>query len=159
MNENKVSQEDVETFENIFCLLVDGSEAPTSRGQSPPPARPSDRSVTPQPSLSPFTAHITVTKCSGLCKLCFIWVCRGASLLELAVLALQAKHQKVAEECLKELKSAGEAVSVQCVPKTSSEERKSLETCKCIHECDLPSGWGTLKKITEIIWTKQKTGF
>ncbi|XP_024152713.1 cilia- and flagella-associated protein 46 isoform X3 [Oryzias melastigma] len=76
MNENKVSQEDVETFENIFCLLVDGSEAPTSRGQSPPPARPSDR---------------------------------GASLLELAVLALQAKHQKVAEECLKELKSAGEA--------------------------------------------------
>lgn len=38
-------------------------------------------------------------------------ICRVAFLLELALLALQVKHQEVAAKCLKELKSAGEAVS------------------------------------------------
>uniref|UniRef100_A0A3B5B3J4 Cilia and flagella associated protein 46 n=1 Tax=Stegastes partitus TaxID=144197 RepID=A0A3B5B3J4_9TELE len=42
-----------------------------------------------------------------------------AFLLELALLALQAKHQKVAADCLKELKSMGEAVSVRYSLKTS----------------------------------------
>ncbi|XP_078788201.1 cilia- and flagella-associated protein 46 isoform X5 [Oryzias latipes] len=76
MNGNQMSQEDMVKFESIFCLLVDGTEAPVNRAQSPAPAHPSDR---------------------------------AGSLIELAVLALQVKHQKVAEECLKELKSAGEA--------------------------------------------------
>lgn len=138
MNGNQMSQEDMVKFESIFCLLVDGTEAPVNRAQSPAAAHPSDRSVTPCSMrssvppwalmLSPFTAQITGTNCCGLCKSCFIWVCRAGSLIELAVLALQVKHQKVAEECLKELKSAGEAVSVQCVLKTccrrSTEEKK-----------------------------------
>uniref|UniRef100_A0A3Q3EX01 Tetratricopeptide repeat domain 40 n=1 Tax=Labrus bergylta TaxID=56723 RepID=A0A3Q3EX01_9LABR len=46
-------------------------------------------------------------------------ICRVAFLLELAFLALQLKHQKVAADCLKELKSAGEAVSVRYSLKTS----------------------------------------
>uniref|UniRef100_A0A665UGC6 Cilia and flagella associated protein 46 n=1 Tax=Echeneis naucrates TaxID=173247 RepID=A0A665UGC6_ECHNA len=46
-------------------------------------------------------------------------ICRVAFLLELALLALQVKHQKVAAECLKELKSAREAVSVRYSLKTS----------------------------------------
>uniref|UniRef100_A0A3Q1FP01 Cilia and flagella associated protein 46 n=1 Tax=Acanthochromis polyacanthus TaxID=80966 RepID=A0A3Q1FP01_9TELE len=42
-----------------------------------------------------------------------------AFLLELALLALQVKHQKVAADCLKELKLVGEAVSVRYSLKTS----------------------------------------
>uniref|UniRef100_A0A672I175 Uncharacterized protein n=1 Tax=Salarias fasciatus TaxID=181472 RepID=A0A672I175_SALFA len=41
-------------------------------------------------------------------------ICRVAFLLELALLALQVKHQKVAADCLKELKSVGEAVMLWC---------------------------------------------
>uniref|UniRef100_A0A3Q0SCE1 Cilia and flagella associated protein 46 n=1 Tax=Amphilophus citrinellus TaxID=61819 RepID=A0A3Q0SCE1_AMPCI len=40
-------------------------------------------------------------------------ICRVAFLLELALLALQVKHQKVAADCLKELKSSGEAVMTE----------------------------------------------
>lgn len=50
-------------------------------------------------------------------------ICRVAFLLELALLALQVKHQKVAAECLKELKSAGEAVSVPYSLKTSGSSK------------------------------------
>uniref|UniRef100_A0A3B4YJ43 Cilia and flagella associated protein 46 n=1 Tax=Seriola lalandi dorsalis TaxID=1841481 RepID=A0A3B4YJ43_SERLL len=46
-------------------------------------------------------------------------ICRVAFLLELALLALQVKHQKVAADCLKELKLAREAVSVRYSFKTS----------------------------------------
>lgn len=50
-------------------------------------------------------------------------ICRVAFLLELALLALQVKHQKVAGDCLKELKSAGEAVSVWYSLKTSGSSK------------------------------------
>lgn len=46
-------------------------------------------------------------------------ICRVALLLELALLALQEKHQKVAANCLEELKSAEEAVSTRYSLETS----------------------------------------
>lgn len=46
-------------------------------------------------------------------------ICRVGFLLELAVLALQVKHQKVVAKCLKELKSSGEAVSTRYSLETS----------------------------------------
>uniref|UniRef100_A0A3B4VED7 Cilia and flagella associated protein 46 n=1 Tax=Seriola dumerili TaxID=41447 RepID=A0A3B4VED7_SERDU len=55
-------------------------------------------------------------------------ICRVAFLLELALLALQVKHQKVAADCLKELKLAREAVSVRYSFKTSGSK---VLCCHC----------------------------
>lgn len=134
--------------------------------QSPAPIQPSDRSVTqnvlikspmrllsltlcplPKPSttINPHmdfrrAVHssdyytVSVVNCinyvlSGICRVAF--------LLELALLALQVKHQKIAVDCLKELKSSGEAVSVRYSLKTSGNRGSScnyiIETCKFIH--------------------------
>lgn len=58
--------------------------------------------------------------CVGDCINDFLLgICRVSFLLELALLALQVKHQEVAANCLKELKSAGEAVSVRYSLNTS----------------------------------------
>ncbi|XP_072246405.1 cilia- and flagella-associated protein 46 [Leuresthes tenuis] len=81
MNKNKTTEEDSAKLEEIFSLLVDCTKAPAMSVNSHTPQSPS----VIQPSD------------------------RVAFLLELALLALQVKHQKVAAVCVKELKSAGEA--------------------------------------------------
>ncbi|KAM4591923.1 cilia- and flagella-associated protein 46-like [Odontesthes bonariensis] len=81
INKNKPTKEDSAKLEEIFSLLVDCTKAPAMPVNSPPPQSPTFI----QPSD------------------------RVAFLLELALLALQVKHQKVAADCVKELKSAGEA--------------------------------------------------
>ncbi|KAM6916250.1 cilia- and flagella-associated protein 46 [Xenentodon cancila] len=92
INENNMTKEDSEKLEEIFCLLVDCIKAPSTPVSC----------IAPQslPSIQPSE--------------------RVAFFLELALLALQMKHQKVAASCLKELKSAGEAnvdqrVLMECV--------------------------------------------
>ncbi|XP_041803927.1 cilia- and flagella-associated protein 46 [Chelmon rostratus] len=81
-----------EELEQIFHLLLDSTKVSTMPVNSSPLPRP-----TPIQSAD-----------------------RVAFLLELALLALQVKHQKVAANCLKELKSAGEAsigqhIIMECV--------------------------------------------
>ncbi|XP_008297596.1 tetratricopeptide repeat protein 40 [Stegastes partitus] len=85
INEDKLTKEDSTKLEEIFYLLVDCTEAPATPVNSGPPQSP------------------TLILPSD----------RVAFLLELALLALQAKHQKVAADCLKELKSMGEASTGQ----------------------------------------------
>lgn len=58
-------------------------------------------------------AKITVLSVVNCINYVLSGICRVALLLELALLALQVKQQKVAADCLKELKSMGEAVSVR----------------------------------------------
>lgn len=58
-------------------------------------------------------AQITVLSVVNCINYVLSGICRVALLLELAQLALQVKQQKVAADCLKELKSMGEAVSVR----------------------------------------------
>lgn len=55
--------------------------------------------------------QITVATVGSCINYALSGICRVAFLLELALLALHVKHQKVAASCLKELKSVGEAVS------------------------------------------------
>ncbi|XP_069001354.1 cilia- and flagella-associated protein 46 [Embiotoca jacksoni] len=92
INEENLTKEDSAELEEIFCLLVDFTKTPAPPGDCNLPQNP-----TPiQPSD------------------------RVAFLLELALLALQVKHQKVAADCLKELKSSGEAsigqrIIMECV--------------------------------------------
>ncbi|CAK6962375.1 cilia- and flagella-associated protein 46 [Scomber scombrus] len=80
INEVELAKKDSTELEEIFHLLVDCTKA----------------SSIPENSTS---QQITPIKPAD----------RVAFLLELALLASQVKHQKVAAECLKELKSAGEA--------------------------------------------------
>ncbi|XP_026046614.1 cilia- and flagella-associated protein 46 isoform X3 [Astatotilapia calliptera] len=81
LNKDMLTKENSTRLEEIFHLLVDCSKEPATPLNSSPL-----QSSTPiQPSD------------------------RVAFLLELALLALQVKHQKVAADCLKELKSSGEA--------------------------------------------------
>ncbi|XP_063348312.1 cilia- and flagella-associated protein 46 [Pelmatolapia mariae] len=81
LNKDMLTKENSTRLEEIFHLLVDCSKEPAMPLNSSPL-----QSSTPiQPSD------------------------RVAFLLELAMLALQVKHQKVAADCLKELKSSGEA--------------------------------------------------
>ncbi|XP_068184453.1 cilia- and flagella-associated protein 46 isoform X2 [Antennarius striatus] len=80
-----------EELEHIFHLLVERNKLPMMPVSSSPPQ-----------CATPGTTE------------------RVAFLLELAVLALQVRHQKVAANCLKELKSAGEAsvgqqIAMECV--------------------------------------------
>ncbi|XP_047458245.1 cilia- and flagella-associated protein 46 isoform X2 [Mugil cephalus] len=92
INENKLTKEDSAKLEEIFSLLVDCTKSLDTPVNSCPPQSP-----TPiQPSD------------------------RVAFLLELALLALQVRHQKIAVDCLKELKSSGEAsmgqrIIMECV--------------------------------------------
>ncbi|XP_041867180.1 cilia- and flagella-associated protein 46 isoform X2 [Melanotaenia boesemani] len=81
INGNKLTKEDFLRLEEIFWLLVDCTKTPATPVNSRPPQSP-----TPIQSSD-----------------------RVAFLLELALLALQVKHQKVVTDCLKELKSAGQA--------------------------------------------------
>lgn len=66
--------------------------------------------------------QITVATVGSCINSVLSGICRVAFLLELALLALHVKHQKVAASCLKELKSVGEAVSSQ----------RSLQILQCI---------------------------
>ncbi|XP_051816052.1 cilia- and flagella-associated protein 46 isoform X2 [Acanthochromis polyacanthus] len=92
INEDELTKEDSTKLEEIFYLLVDCTKAPATPVNSGPPQSPSF--VLPSD--------------------------RVAFLLELALLALQVKHQKVAADCLKELKLVGEAsigqrIIMECV--------------------------------------------
>ncbi|KAG7229993.1 hypothetical protein INR49_009713 [Caranx melampygus] len=92
INEDELTKEDSAKLEEIFHLLVDCSKT----------------SSTPV-NLSPLHGPIPIQPAD-----------RVAFLLELALLALQVKHQKVAADCLKELKSAREAstgqrIMMECV--------------------------------------------
>ncbi|CAG6017918.1 unnamed protein product [Menidia menidia] len=93
-NKNKPTGEDSTKLEEIFCLLVERAEAPAIPVKSPTQQSPT--------SIQPSD--------------------RVAFLLELALLALQVKHQKVAADCLKELQSAGEA---------SADQRVMMECVNC----------------------------
>ncbi|XP_073337460.1 cilia- and flagella-associated protein 46 isoform X1 [Pagrus major] len=85
LEEMKEDESAKEELEHIFHLLVDCAEVSTTP-------------VNSSPLQSPTPAQPAD---------------RVALLLELALLALQVKHQKVAADCLKELKSMGEATTGQ----------------------------------------------
>ncbi|XP_030603277.1 cilia- and flagella-associated protein 46 isoform X2 [Archocentrus centrarchus] len=92
LDKDKLTKENSAKLEEIFCLLVDCTKEPAT----PLNSSPLQSSAPIQPSD------------------------RVAFLLELALLALQVKHQKVAADCLKELKSSGEAsvgqrIVMECV--------------------------------------------
>ncbi|MEQ2159092.1 hypothetical protein GOODEAATRI_018976, partial [Goodea atripinnis] len=85
LNENILTEEISVKLKEIFSLLVDSS------------------TVTGAPVNSSYPQGPTHIQ---LCD-------RVAFLLELALLSLQVKHQKVAADCLKQLRLAGEVVSVR----------------------------------------------
>ncbi|XP_071380722.1 cilia- and flagella-associated protein 46 [Centroberyx affinis] len=85
--QGELKKEDAAKLKEIFHLLVDCTTGPAASPTSSP-----HQSPTPIPPAD-----------------------RVAFLLELAVLALQMKHQEVAADCLKELKLAGEATVGQCI--------------------------------------------
>ncbi|XP_039478106.1 cilia- and flagella-associated protein 46 isoform X2 [Oreochromis aureus] len=85
LNKDMLTKENSTRLEEIFHLLVDCSNEPAT----PLNSSPLQSSTPMQPSD------------------------RVAFLLELALLALQVKHQKVAADCLKELKLSGEATVSQ----------------------------------------------
>ncbi|XP_049456510.1 cilia- and flagella-associated protein 46 isoform X3 [Epinephelus fuscoguttatus] len=92
LKETKEDEPTREELKQIFHLLVDGAKA-------------SAAPVTSSPLQSSTPIQLAD---------------RVAFLLELALLALQVKHQEVAVDCLKELKSAGEAsigqrIIMECV--------------------------------------------
>ncbi|XP_035810814.2 cilia- and flagella-associated protein 46 isoform X2 [Amphiprion ocellaris] len=92
IKEDDLTKEDSTKLEEIFYLLVDCTKTPVTPANSDPPQSPS--------LILPSD--------------------RVAFLLELALLALQVKHQKVAADCLKELKLVGEAsigqrIVMECV--------------------------------------------
>ncbi|XP_056252103.1 cilia- and flagella-associated protein 46 [Seriola aureovittata] len=81
INKDELTKEDSAKLEEIFHLLVDCTKTSTTTM-----------------NLSPLQSPIPIQPAD-----------RVAFLLELALLALQVKHQKVAADCLKELKLAREA--------------------------------------------------
>ncbi|XP_071337384.1 cilia- and flagella-associated protein 46 isoform X2 [Trachinotus anak] len=92
INKDELTKEDSTKLEEIFHLLVDCTET----------------STTPM-NYSPLQSPTPIQPAD-----------RVAFLLELALLALQVKHQKVAANCLKELKSAreasvGQSIIMECV--------------------------------------------
>ncbi|XP_028324506.1 cilia- and flagella-associated protein 46 isoform X2 [Gouania willdenowi] len=100
INKYKVSEEDIAKLEGIFSLLAECPKA------------------TSKPVHSSNLHHPAPIVPSDRC----------AFLLELALLALQVKHQKLATDCLKELKSAGQATIDQCIMmECISSEIKLLE--------------------------------
>ncbi|XP_026212735.1 cilia- and flagella-associated protein 46 isoform X2 [Anabas testudineus] len=117
MNEGELKREDSAKLEEIFHLLRDCSKA----------------STTPRNS-SPLHSPIPIQVAD-----------RVAFLLELALLALQVKHQKVAADCLKELKSVGETsvgqrIVMECVNcgiNLLKKEAKMNDYCKSSVEARL----------------------
>ncbi|XP_040906348.1 cilia- and flagella-associated protein 46 [Toxotes jaculatrix] len=92
INKDELTKEDSAKLEEIFHLLVDCTKA----------------SSTPV-NLSPLQGPVSIQPAD-----------RVPFLLELALLALQVKHQKVAADCLKELKwareaSIGQRIIMECV--------------------------------------------
>ncbi|XP_029962388.1 cilia- and flagella-associated protein 46 [Salarias fasciatus] len=94
INKNVLTEADSAELEEIFDLLLVRTRMPSAPATSSSPQCPS-------PMQPPH---------------------RVAFLLELALLALQVKHQKVTADCLKELKSVGEA---------SADQRIIMECVNC----------------------------